>query len=59
MDGREERCTEGELPNNLPYHALISDAGSLNEHIRQLLKKAYKYSDEPIPEGLLKEGETL
>ena len=50
-EGREIRRTETELPNK-PWLELI-------EYIRQLLKKAYKYNDEPIPTGLLGENESL
>ena len=51
MDGREERCTESELP--------LSSWPEIQEHIRLLVKSAVKYSDLPIPEGLLRENESL
>jgi hypothetical protein len=51
-EGREDRSTETELPMDKNW-------AELQEYIRQLVKKAVKYSDCPIPEGLLKEGEIL
>ena len=46
-EGRDERCTEGEIKEWNP------------EQVRNLIKGALKYCDEPIPTGLLKDGETL
>ena len=50
-EGNQDRCTETELPDK--------NWEELQEYIRQLIKKAYKYSNTKIPEGLLKEGEAL
>ena len=52
QEGREARKSETELPSGGSWQ-------ELQEFIRQLARKAYKYSDEVIPEGLLNEGELL
>lgn len=51
-EGREERCTETKLPTDKNWE-------ELQEHIRQLIKKAVKYSDTYPPQGLLRDGEML
>jgi hypothetical protein len=51
-EGRETRRSEGELSANKSWPEIV-------ECIRQEYKKAVKYSDEPIPEGLLRDGEVL
>lgn len=46
-EGRDERCTEGDIIEWNP------------EQVRSLIKGALRYCDEPIPEGLLKDGEKV
>ncbi len=53
MEGRTERCTETYLPSSLPW------GDQYIEHIRKALYIAYKFSDEPVPDGLLKDGEVI
>lgn len=50
-EGRETRVSECHIPT-ASWETMV-------EHFRQAAKKAYKYSDEEIPSGLLKEGEQL
>ena len=46
---RKERCTEMELPPDLDFETQASMVDSL-------LRKAYRYSDVPLPKGVT-EGE--
>lgn len=51
-EGNETRRTETELPMDKNWE-------ELQEYIRQLVKKAIKYSDNKPPKGLLKDNELL
>ena len=42
---REERRTEIELPSDKNWE-------ELQKYVAVFIRKAYKYSDEPIPDGL-------
>lgn len=52
MEGNTPRSTQVEMPTDLTYP-------QMEEYFRQALKKAVKYSDSKVPEGLLMEGEAL
>tara|TARA_Y100000310_G_scaffold321965_1_gene380359 strand:+ start:1831 stop:2016 length:186 start_codon:yes stop_codon:yes gene_type:complete len=44
-EGRKERSTETEIPEGLNWE-------DTQKYIISLAAKSYKYSDEPVPEGL-------
>lgn len=52
FEGREERKSEVRIPMTLTYP-------QMEEYFRNGVRKAVKYSDAKVPEGLLKEGESL